>query len=121
MNIKEKAKQLKTDIPAIYIAMKHKETPIITKILAAIVVVYALSPIDLIPDFIPILGLLDDVVILPILIKLVLVSIPKEQFLDYKKEAEAAFNLDNNKRWYFAIPFVLIWLFVIFLIVRLFI
>lgn len=121
MSLKEKIKKLKSDIPAIYIALKHKETPIIAKVLAAIVVVYALSPVDLIPDFIPILGLLDDLIILPILIKLVLVSIPKEQFLDYKKEAEATFNLYDNKRWYFAIPFVIIWLFVIFLIVRLFI
>ncbi|MDY0318293.1 MAG: DUF1232 domain-containing protein, partial [Candidatus Izemoplasmatales bacterium] len=60
MKLKERAKQLKTDIPAVFIAMKRKETPFLAKILAAITIVYALSPIDLIPDFIPILGYLDD-------------------------------------------------------------
>jgi uncharacterized membrane protein YkvA (DUF1232 family) len=120
MSLKDKVKNLKKDIPAVYIALKHKETPIIAKILAAIVVVYALSPVDLIPDFIPVIGFLDDLIILPILIKLVLAAIPKEQFVEYKKEAEETYNINENKKWYFAIPFVIIWLFVIFLIVRLF-
>jgi len=56
MNLKERAKQLKTDVPAVFIAMKRKETPFIAKILAGIAVTYALSPIDLIPDFIPVIG-----------------------------------------------------------------
>lgn len=121
MSLQDKVKNLKKDIPAVYIALKHKETPIIAKILAAIVVVYALSPVDLIPDFIPVIGFLDDLIILPILIKFVLAAIPKEQFIEYKKEAEETYNISENKKWYFAIPFVIIWLFVIFLIVRLFI
>ena len=56
MNIKERAKQLKTDIPAVFIALKRKETPMPAKIIAAVAVAYALSPIDLIPDFIPFSG-----------------------------------------------------------------
>ncbi|MCL2036764.1 MAG: DUF1232 domain-containing protein, partial [Oscillospiraceae bacterium] len=59
MNFKEKVKQIKTDIPVIFIALKRKETPIIAKVFAGIAIAYTLSPIDLIPDFIPILGLLD--------------------------------------------------------------
>ena len=55
MNLKEWSKQLKLDIPAVYIALQKKETPIIAKVFALIPLVYALSPIDLIPDFIPLM------------------------------------------------------------------
>lgn len=67
MNLRDRAKQLKVDIPAVFIALKQKETPLPAKILAAVTVGYALSPIDLIPDFIPVLGYLDDVLLLPAL------------------------------------------------------
>ena len=56
MKLKERAKKLKTDVPAVFLALKKRETPWYAKILAVIVVVYALSPVDLIPDFIPVLG-----------------------------------------------------------------
>lgn len=68
MTLKEQANKLKADIPAIFIALKKKETPILAKIIAGITVAYALSPIDLIPDFIPVLGYLDDIILLPILV-----------------------------------------------------
>ena len=58
MNFKERAQQLKKDIPAIFLALKKKETPGNAKILAIVTIGYALSPIDLIPDFIPVFGLL---------------------------------------------------------------
>lgn len=64
MTLKERAKKLKQDIPTVFLSLKDKETPIFAKIFAGITVGYALSPIDLIPDFIPILGYLDDVIIL---------------------------------------------------------
>ena len=51
----------------VFLALKNKKTPWYAKIIAATVVVYALSPIDLIPDFIPVLGYLDDLIILPAL------------------------------------------------------
>ena len=70
MNLKQKARQLKTDIPAIYLVLKDKETPSFAKLMAGITVGYALSPIDLIPDFVPVLGYLDDVILLPIMIAL---------------------------------------------------
>lgn len=63
VDLKRRAKQLKQDIPALYLALKDRKTPIIAKVLAGIIVVYALSPIDLIPDFIPVLGYLDDLVV----------------------------------------------------------
>ena len=61
MKLKEKAKQLKTDIPAVFLALKDKETTLVAKIFASITVAYALSPVDLIPDFIPVLGYLDNI------------------------------------------------------------
>lgn len=66
MSLKEKAKQLKTNVPAVFIALKKKETPFWAKFFAVLTIAYALSPIDLIPDFIPFLGYLDDVIILDI-------------------------------------------------------
>ena len=69
-NLRDRAKKLKTDVPAVFLALKDKRTPWYAKITAGIVVIYALSPVDLVPDFIPVLGYLDDVIILPALIAL---------------------------------------------------
>lgn len=63
MNLKEGAGKLKSDVPALAMALKDAETPTAAKTLAGITVAYALSPIDLIPDFVPVLGYLDDVVL----------------------------------------------------------
>ena len=117
MNLREKAKKLKTDIPAVFLALKHRDTPWTAKILAATVVVYALSPVDLIPDFIPVLGYLDDIIILPALVAVTVKLIPKEIFDQCRAEAEARWENRKTQKWYYAIPFVLIWLAVIALIV----
>lgn len=118
MNLKERGKKLKTDIPAVFVALKKKETPVAAKILAGATIVYALSPIDLIPDFIPVLGYLDDLIILPILITLTIKLIPKEVFRECQKESENLWNDGKPKKWHYAIPIVLFWLVVIWLIVR---
>ena len=110
MDWKGRTKQLKTDIPAVFIAMRKKETPAAAKILAALIVAYALSPIDIIPDFIPVLGLLDDVILLPVLIALVVKLIPAELMERCRVEAEGIWNDKKPQKWYFAIPVVLIWL-----------
>ena len=70
MDLKVRAKKLKTDIPALFLALKDDNTPIIAKIFAGITVAYALSPVDLVPDFIPVLGYLNDVILLPMLVAL---------------------------------------------------
>ena len=121
MKLKERAKKLKTDVPAVFLALKKKETPWFAKILAATVVIYALSPIDLIPDFIPILGYLDDLIILPALIALTVKLIPESVFAKCREEAEGLWSDGKPKKWYYAIPFFLIWLFVIALILFAFI
>lgn len=117
MNFKERAKKLKSDIPAIFLALKDKDTPIIAKILAAVTVAYALSPIDLIPDFIPILGYLDDLIILPALAALTIKLIPKETFEECRIKAEGLWENGKPKKWYYAVPIVIIWVAVIWLIV----
>ncbi len=121
MTLKEKAKKLKKDIPAVFIALKDKETPIVAKIIAGITVAYALSPIDLIPDFVPVLGYLDDVLILPALILLVIKLIPKEVWERSVAAAEGLWAEGRPKKWYFAIPIIIIWALIIYLVARLFV
>lgn len=88
MNLKQRSKQLKQDIPVIYLVMKSSETPILAKILAFLTIAYTLSPIDLIPDFIPVLGYLDDLVILPMLIVWTIKCIPKPVWQKAQNEAQ---------------------------------
>ena len=120
-NLKERAQKLKTDIPAVFLALKEKRTPFLAKIIAAVVVVYALSPIDLIPDFIPVLGYLDDLIILPALITWCVKCIPEEVFADCRSRAEGMWGNGKPEKWYYAIPFVLIWVAVIALLILAFI
>lgn len=110
MNLKSRAKQLKADIPAVFIAMGKKETPLAAKVLAGVIVCYALSPIDLIPDFVPVLGLLDDVVILPLFVALMIRLIPKDLMDQCRAEAQGLWADKKPQRWFFAIPVVLLWL-----------
>ena len=121
MSIKTKANRLKSDIPAVFLALKAKETPWYAKMCAAITVAYALSPIDLVPDFIPVLGYLDDVILLPMLVALTVKFIPKETFQKYREESEGMWKNGKPKKWYYAIPIILFWLIVICIIVNIFI
>lgn len=110
MDWKGRTKQLKTDIPAVFLAMRKTETPLAAKILSVVIVAYALSPFDIIPDFIPVLGLLDDVILLPLLIALVAKLIPADLMERCRIEAEGIWSDKKPQKWYFAIPVVLIWL-----------
>ena len=118
MDLKARAKQLKTDLPAVFLALKRKDTPWTAKALAAMTIGYALSPIDLIPDFIPLLGYLDDLILLPALVALTIRLIPAEVLASCRAEAEGLWKDGKPKRWYYAIPIVLFWLLILFLIVR---
>ena len=115
---KERAKKLKTDIPAVFLSLKDNDTPIFAKLFAGITVVYALSPIDLIPDFIPVLGYLDDVILLPMLVALTIKFIPKEVLDRCRKQAEGMWQDEKSNKWYYAIPIVLVWLLMIILILK---
>lgn len=118
MNLKERAKKLKTDIPAVFLALKHNKTPVWAKITAAVTVCYALSPIDLIPDFIPVLGYLDDVILLPSLIALTIKLIPQDVWLECREKSEGMWTAGKPKKWYCAIPIVTIWAIIIWLILK---
>lgn len=119
MNLKSRAKKLKSDIPAIFLALNDKETPIIAKIFAAVTIAYALSPIDLIPDFIPMLGYLDDIILLPALTAITIKLIPKEKLEECRTKAEGLWESGRPKKWYFAIPIVVFWSIIILMILKL--
>lgn len=118
MDLKERAKRLKSDIPAVFIALRKKETPIIAKFFAGITIAYALSPIDFIPDFIPVIGLLDDLILLPLFVTLTIKFIPAEIFNQCRIEAENIWSNGKPKKWYLAIPVILIWIVLILLIIK---
>lgn len=95
-NLKERLEELNTHVAMVFFAMKHPKTPVLAKVLGTIVVVYALSPIDLIPDFIPVIGYLDDLILLPVLIALTIKLIPKhileiarQQAVDFHRESQS--------------------------------
>lgn len=118
MNLREKAKAIKIYIPALFIAMKKKETPVLAKITAGITVGYALSPIDIIPDFIPVLGYLDDLIILPLLVTLAIRMIPREVMDSCKAEAEGFWTDGKPKKWYYALPIIILWAVIIGIILN---
>ena len=120
MTLKERAASLKKDVPAVFLALKAKETPIVAKIVAFLTVAYALSPVDLVPDFIPVLGYLDDVLILPALVALTVKLIPKDIFERYRQEAEGMWKDGKTKKWYYAVPIILLWVLIIYLVVKAF-
>lgn len=117
MKLRERAERLKIDLPAVFIALRKKETPIIAKILAGIIIAYALSPIDLVPDFIPVLGYIDDVIILPGLVALTVRMIPPNTFAECRIQAEGLWANCRPKKWYFALPIVVVWLLLVYLII----
>lgn len=110
MTIKEKAKQLKADIPAVFLALKDRQTPWYAKMLAAVTVCYALSPIDLVPDFIPVLGYLDDLILLPLLVSVTIRCIPQPVWQRSRTAAKEIWKNGKPKKWFCALPVALIWL-----------
>jgi uncharacterized membrane protein YkvA (DUF1232 family) len=119
MDWKARAKALKTDIPAVFIALRHPRTPWYAKASALLIIGYALSPIDLIPDFIPVLGYLDDLIILPALVALTIHWIPAEVLLECRHQAALLGKEYWQKKWVYAIPFLLVWFLVLFFAGRL--
>lgn len=118
MSLTDRAKRLKTDIPALFLSLRDKDTPVTAKIFAAVTVGYALSPIDLIPDFIPVFGYLDDVILLPLLVAVTIKFIPYDILERNRTLSKNMWENGKPKKWYYAIPIVLIWLTVIWLIVK---
>lgn len=109
--------RLKSEIMALSLATKDPRMPWYAKFLAVIVVTYALSPIDLIPDFIPILGYLDDLILLPLGIALVLKLTPEDVLNDARIRARGQ---KRPASWLGAVIVVMIWLLLFFWILTFF-
>ena len=107
--LKQRARELKRESIALYFAFRDKRTPWYAKILAALVLAYAFSPIDLIPDFIPALGYLDDLIIVPAGIALTLKLIPPE-VMDEARLTASAKSPERRVGWIGAGIIILIWL-----------
>lgn len=113
-----KAKQLKSETQVLMIAYKDERTPFSAKILIGLTVGYLLSPIDLIPDFIPVLGLLDDLIIVPLLISLSIKLIPAIVLADARQTIKSNSQILNKNNWLFGILIIMIWLLLIYFVYR---
>ena len=108
-NLEVRAKNMKRQIAAVYHASRDERVGFAPKIMIGIAILYVLSPIDLIPDFIPILGYLDDLILVPALLALAIRFIPADVMLDAQARAESE-PLKLRSNWTFAIVFVALWL-----------
>lgn len=104
------ARELKQKLRALYLASRHPRTPWYAKALAMLVVGYAFSPIDLIPDPIPVLGYLDDVVLLPAGIWLTLRLIPGDVWAECQAEASRSASGKRPVSWTAAVIIVVLWI-----------
>lgn len=109
MKLITRAKQLKSEIITLYLVCRHPGTPWYAKVFITAVVAYALSPIDLIPDFIPVLGYLDDIILIPLGIALAIKMVPLHIWKECKDQAGIIHSrLKHNL--IVAIIIVLIWI-----------
>lgn len=115
--LKDRALELRKDAYILYLAGKDKRVPWYAKALAAAVIAYLLSPIDLIPDFIPVIGYLDDLIIVPAGIALTIKLIPADVLEDLKRKANTEI-LSVKSRWIAAGIIAAIWLVIIFYLVK---
>jgi uncharacterized membrane protein YkvA (DUF1232 family) len=116
-SLKGRARSLQRDTLAVWYAAKDKRTPWYARILAVLVAAYALSPVDLVPDFIPVLGYLDDLILIPAGIALVLRLIPAVVMSDARIKAEA--SLAKPSTWWMTGLIILVWICLVILIIYL--
>ncbi len=116
-SLKRWAKRIKCDVVAVYYAARDRRTPMLARVLALAVAAYALSPVDLIPDFIPIIGYLDDLVIVPLGLLLVIRMIPAVVLQESRDKA--ALILAQPRSYVAATVVLCIWLLCIALLVSL--
>ncbi len=113
------AQQLKTELYAIYLAYKDPRVSWYARLFAACVVAYAFSPIDLIPDPIPILGYLDDLILIPIGIALAIKMIPPGVLAECREKAASVMKEGRPTNWVAAVVIISIWLLLAALAIRL--
>ncbi len=100
------AKSLKLEVLTLYLALRRPGVPLLAKLVAGLVVAYAFSPIDLIPDFIPVLGLLDDLLLVPLGVMLALKLMPRPLLEAARLEAQTLSEKPVSRRGTFFIIFV---------------
>jgi len=103
-------KALRQETYALLLACRDERTPWYAKLTVAVVVAYAFSPIDLIPDFIPVIGLLDDMVLVPLGVVLVRWMVPTQVMEDCRLRAESEFEQGKPANWTAAVVIVVIWI-----------
>ena len=108
--MKRRARQLKADTYALYLSYRDPRTPWYARLVAGCIVAYAISPIDLIPDFIPIVGYLDDLLLVPLGIALALRLIPAEVMADCRARAATVMADTKPTGWVAAAIIILIWM-----------
>jgi uncharacterized membrane protein YkvA (DUF1232 family) len=111
-----RARLLKGEVIALSLAVRHPRVPWYAKVIAACVVAYALSPIDLIPDFIPVLGYVDDLVLVPLGVALVVRLIPADVLAECRARAQRITH--RARSWIAAVVIVTIWLLLAVLVLR---
>jgi uncharacterized membrane protein YkvA (DUF1232 family) len=116
--LRNRAKRLKSEAEVLLIAYRDERTPFLAKLLIWITVGYLLSPIDLIPDFIPVLGMLDDLIIVPALIALSIRMIPAQVIKEARRVATEREQYPKKRNWLFGVLIILIWLSVVFFVWR---
>lgn len=118
--LRQRAKQLKLETRVLILAYSDKRTPLIAKILIGLTTGYLLSPIDLIPDFIPVLGLLDDLIIVPLLISYSIKLIPEIVLIEARQKIKDDLQQPQKRNWIFAVFIVLIWLAILYFLLNYF-
>lgn len=108
--LRQKARQLKSEARVLMIAYKDKRTPLAAKLLIGLTVGYLLSPIDLIPDFIPVFGFLDDVILVPLLISASIKLIPATVLDEARQSINDNPEILKKNNWFFAILIIMVWL-----------
>ena len=111
--LKQKSRHLKIEIYALYLAYRDPRVPWYAKAFVAIVVGYAFSPIDLIPDFIPVLGYLDDLVLIPLGVAVALKMIPEKVMEDCRIRSKEAMSAKKPISRAAAVVIIFIWLMLI--------
>lgn len=107
--LKAWAKQLKRQVFVLYYAYRDKRSPWYAKLFSMCVVAYAFSPIDLIPDFIPVIGYADDLVLIPLGVLAAIKMMPGEVIEDAKKKADARMNQGKPVNWAAGVMIILLW------------
>lgn len=119
MKLVELADRFKQDIYLLYLSVSDRRTPAVSKILLIILLAYVVSPVDLIPDFIPIIGLLDELILIPVMLSICMKLIPAELEHELRQKSVSTVQLSSGLPIFGVILVLLIWIAVFYGIISL--